>query len=634
MRAGEAWNLAETWRPGLTVRIVLFIAAIVALCGILTVLIIGSVITTQLRERYVSDRQTSIEFLTASLVPMIELGDYERLERTIETVLVYENIVSLSVYDADGVLIRSVQESGEGSRPTDTISHILTQRAELVGRVDIGFSRAYIDVQVKELTRILALAVIALLIATAGALLWYLSRSVVRPLRIFTRTVRSMTSDNLGLRVPVRSSDEIGVLAGSFNAMAQDLEESNLQLRQAHLQLEERYMERAAREERRTEQVRRIFEMRQQLIQISELTDMMEFVASALQRAFAYYSVNVFLVDPATGDLQLAATAGACPSSSPALLRIRSGHGIVGVVLQSSRPLLATDVAREPRYVAVRELKDTRSELAVPIAIGTLTLGVLDIQADRENGLDEMDLYTAQTVADQIANVVENARVAEETRELAVLDERNRMAREIHDTLAQGFTGIVLQLEAAEQSLSDSPSSAASHIDRARRLARESLSEARRSVWALRPTILEKRRLADALRAEARILQDEGRVQVSCHVSGIARDLRADVEEALLRICQESFTNIRRHANAERAQVRLTFANDSVKLSIGDNGVGFDPDAPREGSLGLIGINERARQCGGVARIASAPGEGTLVEVDIPLERSQDDEQYPRHDCG
>jgi signal transduction histidine kinase len=620
MRAEEGLSLTEPWRPGLTVRIVLFIGAIVALCGILTVLIIGSVVTTQLRERYASDRQTSIEFLTASLVPMIELSDYERVQRTIETVLVYENIVSLAVYDADGVLIRSAKESGEGSQPTDTISHVLMKGAEFVGRVDIGFSRAYIDAQVKELTRILALAVTALLLATAGALLWYLSRSVVRPLHIFTRTVRSMTSSNLGLRVPLRGSDEIGVLAGSFNAMAQDLEESNLQLTQAHLQLEERYLERAAREERRTEQVRRIFEMRQQLIQISELADMMEFVASALQKAFAYYSVNVYLVDSRAGDLQLAATAGALSSSTTVPRRVQPGDGIVGAVLQSCRPLLATDVAREPRYVAVSELKETKAELAVPIAIGTLPLGVLDIQADRENGLDEMDLYTAQTVADQIANVVENARVAEETRELTVLDERNRMAREIHDTLAQGFTGIVLQLEAAEQSLNDSPSSAASHIDRARRLARESLAEARRSVWALRPSVLEKRKLADALRAEARMLQDEGQVQVACHISGVARDLPAPVEEALLRICQESLTNIRRHAKAAQAQVSLTFDNNSVMLSIRDDGIGFDLDTPREGSLGLIGINERARQCGGIARISSMPGEGTLVEVDIPLE--------------
>jgi signal transduction histidine kinase/HAMP domain-containing protein len=624
--------VSQSWRPGLTVRIVLFIAAIVALCGVLTVVFIGSIITTQLHERYVSDRQTSIQFLTASLVPMVELSDYSRVERTIETVLVYENIVSLAVYDADGVLIREVSETSDGSLPTDTISHILTKGTDLVGRVDIGFSRAYIDVQVAELTRVLALAVTALLLATAAALLWYLSRSVVRPLRVFTRTVQSMTSDNLGSRVPLKGSDEIGVLARSFNTMAQDLEESNRQLREAHHLLEERYQERAAREERRTEKVRRIFEMRQELIRISELPEMLRFVVSALQEAFSYYSVNVFLVDPETGDPHLAATAGEGWSSGAPPRYEPPTEGIPGVALRSCTPLLATDVSREPRFIRMPELPRTEAELAVPIAIGTLRLGVLDIQADREGGLDEMDLFTAQTVADQIASVVESARVAEETRELAVLDERNRMAREIHDTLAQGFTGIVLQLEAAEQSLQDSPASASRHIDRARSLARESLAEARRSVWALRPTALENGRLADALRGAARLLGEEGHLQVACHIAGDSRRLPSDVEDALLRICQEAFTNIRRHAGAAQAQVHLTCDHQTVRLVVRDDGVGFDVNAPHEGSFGLIGISERARQCGGVARIASTPGEGTVLDVEIPIVGGDYDEQYPDPD--
>jgi signal transduction histidine kinase len=614
------------WRQGLTGRIVLFVTTIVASCGVMSVLIIATVISSQLEESYASDRQTSIDFLTVSLVPMVELGDYQRVERTIEAVLVYENIVSLAVYDADGTLIRSVTELGEASLPTDTISHVLGQGDALVGRVDIGFSRTYIDAQVGQLTRVLAVAITALLAATASALLWYFSRLVVQPLRVFTQTVRSMTSDNLGLRVPVSGTDEIGVLASSFNAMAEDLQQSSRQLREAHAQLEERYMERAEREERRTEQVRRIFEMRQRLIEISDLPDMLQYVASALQSAFAYYRVNVFLADDAVGDLELSASAGGSRDVDSPLQRVQAGNGIVGSVLQSCRPLLATDVSREPSYGQAPELKNTRAELAVPIAIGTLTLGVLDIQADRMNGLDEMDLFTAQTVADQIANVVENARVAEETRSLAILDERNRMAREIHDTLAQGFTGIVLQLEAAEQSLGDSPAAAAAHIDRARKLARDSLAEARRSVWALRPTILENRRLADALRREVRTLQDEGRIQATCHISGVTHELAADVEEALLRICQESLTNIRRHSDATRAQVRLTVDSGRVRLSVQDDGVGFDPATRREGSFGLIGIHERARQCGGILSVTSQPGQGTLVEVEIPVERRLEDE--------
>jgi len=625
MRNKEAESLSQPWRPGLTVRIVLFIAALVALFGVLTVLIVSDIVTTQLRERYASDRQTSIDFLTASLVPMVQLGDYTRLERTIDAVLVYENIVSLAVYDGDGQLIRAASETGEGSLPTDTISHILTHDNELVGRVDIGFSRAYIDVQVSELTRILVLAVTAILLATAGALLWYFTRSVVRPLNIFTRTVRSMTSDNLGLRVPLKGSDEIGVLAGSFNAMARELEESNQQLREAHNRLEERYRERATREQRRTEQLRRIFEMRQEIIRISELPQMLRYVVQALQQSFSYHCVNVYLVEPDSAELHLSASAGESGEDEIGGPD-NDAESIVNSVLQSCRPRLVTDVGRREETNETRGSNNAEAELAVPIAIGTLRLGVLDIRADRAGGLDEMDLFTAQTVADQIASVVESARVAKETRELTMLDERNRMAREIHDTLAQGFTGIVLQLEAAEQSLGDAPENASRHIDRARALARASLAEARRSVWALRPTALENGRLADALRGEVRVLSEDGQIQVTCHISGDSRRLQPEVEDSLFRICQEALANIRRHSRARTAQVHLTCDAGAARLLVRDDGIGFDPEAPREGSFGLIGIEERARRCGGTVRITSKPGQGTIIDVEIPVERSLGDE--------
>lgn len=618
--------MPASWRQSLTGRIVVFVTVVVALCGILSVLTIAGVIATQLESRYQSDRRTTVEYLSTSLVPMIELEDYPRIERTINAVLVYENIASVAVYDAEETLIRSVVQFEEEHQPSDVVSHILWQEDVKVGRVEIGFSRGYIEEQVRTLTIVLAVAITALLAITAGALLWYLGRAVVRPLRTFTSTVRAMTSRSLGLRVPVTSQNEIGVLAESFNRMAEDLQESHLRLEEAHSRLEERYLERAARDERRAEQVRRIFDLRRKLIEIDDLQELLQYVASALQRAFSYYSVSIFLASQDSGDLELAAATEGAWSSDPLMQNVKPGDGIVGDVLQSCRPLLVTDVAKDQRYVEVPGLRDTRAELAVPINIGALTLGVLDIQTNHEGGLDEMDLFTAQTVADQLANVVENARLAQETRELAVLDERNRMAREIHDTLAQGFTGIVLQLEAAEQSLSEAPDSVPVHIDRARSLARESLTEARRSVWALRPSTLEKRRLQDALRREVGLLAEEGKVQATFRASGGTRPVPSDIEDALLRICQESLTNVRRHSAASRAHVQLTFAREHVTLIVRDDGVGFDVTSPRGDSFGLTGIEERARHCGGAARIRSELGSGTMIEVNMPLERSAGDE--------
>ncbi len=128
-------------------------------------------------------------------------------------------------------------------------------------------------------------------------------------------------------------------------------------------------------------------------------------------------------------------------------------ESIVGWVAQTGEPILANDVSEDPRYRAVEALRDTKSELAVPVKMGNNVIGVLDIESTDVDAFGEADLYTAQTLADQLAVAIDNARLYDETRQMAVMEERNRMAREIHDTLAQGFSGIILQLEAARTSV-------------------------------------------------------------------------------------------------------------------------------------------------------------------------------------
>jgi PAS domain S-box-containing protein len=209
-------------------------------------------------------------------------------------------------------------------------------------------------------------------------------------------------------------------------------------------------------------------------------------------------------------------------------------------------------------------------------------------------------------------------RESENRQHMAVMEERNRIAREIHDTLAQGFTGIVLQLEAAEEILDQDVSTARQYVDRARRLARESLAEARRSVYDLRPQALEKLTLEESLRQEVQKLCQDTEVKAEFDILGEKRPLSPVVETALLRICQESLANVKKHAHAKEVEANLVFEEDSVSLSVRDNGVGFDADARYEGSYGLIGMRERVRLLGGTLEVRSERGRGTLVEVTFP----------------
>jgi signal transduction histidine kinase len=175
----------------------------------------------------------------------------------------------------------------------------------------------------------------------------------------------------------------------------------------------------------------------------------------------------------------------------------------------------------------------------------------------------------------------ENAALLARAREAAVLEERQRLAREIHDTLAQGLTGVVTQLEAAEAALQDHPEAARGHLDTARRLARESLGEARRSVNALRPGPLEEGRLVDAVAAVARDWSRASGVPATVASVGEARPLPSETEVTLLRVAQEALANAGRHAAASAVALTLAFGDGQVSLDVTDDGVGFDPAARR-----------------------------------------------------
>ena len=269
----------------------------------------------------------------------------------------------------------------------------------------------------------------------------------------------------------------------------------------------------------------------------------------------------------------------------------------------------------------------TKAYLAVPIRSADHVVGVIGIEQNEVDAFDETDQFTVQTLAHCLGVAIDNARLFEQAGDIAVLEERNRMAREIHDTLAQGFTGIVLQLEAAEQAMEDGAEQpvVSRHLDRARGLARDSLNEARRSVWNLLPLALDGRPLDEAIAQEVGQFSALGTEVASFSVTGEPRPLPPEIGAALLRICQESLTNVRKHAGAGEVTVELEFRDHAVMLRVADDGEGFElvdarQDArSRGGGLGISGMEQRVRQLNGSLAVQPANGGGTLVEATIPL---------------
>ena len=263
-----------------------------------------------------------------------------------------------------------------------------------------------------------------------------------------------------------------------------------------------------------------------------------------------------------------------------------------------------------------------RTLLTVPMILGKETMGWICVRSTKSD-LGEMEgkIHLAEALAGQATLAVQMARLGEQARQAAVLGERNRIARDIHDTLAQGFTGVVVNLEAASRTLrKQTVELALEHIEHARSLAQACLEEARLSVRALRPEVLEQTDFVDALRAQVRRMEASGTLEARFTVSGDRPALPRETERELLRIAQECITNVLKHAKARRVDVSLSFRARKLCLAVVDDGVGFDPDAHHDG-FGLLGMRERAERIDADLLVASRAGKGARVETVVRTAR-------------
>ena len=245
--------------------------------------------------------------------------------------------------------------------------------------------------------------------------------------------------------------------------------------------------------------------------------------------------------------------------------------------------------------------------------------------ATREAALREAREANARLAAALADNAALQEKLVEQGRAAGVLDERARMAREIHDTLAQGLTGIVTQLQAAEHA-ADDPAAWRRHHAAATALARESLTEARRSVNELRPEPLETGRLADAITDVAARWSARHSIPAQVTVTGEAHTMRPEAEVALLRIAQEALTNVAKHApTATRVGLTLSYMDQQVALDVRDDGRGFDPTArvERDGGFGLVAMRQRIEALSGTLQIESEVGGGTGISACLPSVASE-----------
>ncbi|RSM98736.1 two-component sensor histidine kinase [Nonomuraea sp. WAC 01424] len=258
------------------------------------------------------------------------------------------------------------------------------------------------------------------------------------------------------------------------------------------------------------------------------------------------------------------------------------------------------------------------ASVVVGVLVASMTGFVFQTVSEQNTQLKEKSARLA-ALAQENADL--QARLLVQAREAGVLGERQRMAREIHDTVAQGLTGILTQVEAADEAADDVPAVRA-RLATVRELAKESLTEARRSVQALRPAPLAAAQLGSALSEVAAAWSRASRVPASVSVTGDARPLHAEVENTLLRVAQEALANVAKHARAARVGLTLSYMEDVVALDVRDDGSGFttgsEGGAGPEGGFGLMAMRQRVTRLAGDLAVESAPGQGTGISATVP----------------
>jgi len=440
-----------------------------------------------------------------------------------------------------------------------------------------------------------AVWIVVVLLLVSFVLATLLSRFVVAPVRALTASAERLAEGHTDESVPPQGRDEVGDLADSLERMRREINASREVILAASRELEQKVARRTAELSVRNEE----------LLALNEL-------AGSLTRS----------LDPSAilaGALE--AVRAVLPTTAGRGFRI-GREGLMpgpGEGDDSSPQLEEVAVAAITGNQLVTRADGDRMLIGLPMGTGAGPLGALGLRAPGMPGPEMTALLMA--IGNQVGLALSTARLSEEGREMAVLEERARLAREIHDTLAQQLTGIVIQLEAAQALVSRDPDRSLPALASAQELARAALAEARRSVWDLRPAPLSSTGLVAAA---------ENEVERFRHRTGIATRLRVEhmvpppalrpqSEVTLLRITQQALANIAAHSGASRVTVRLRNLGDHVELTVRDNGHGFDPSALPLGSFGIVGMAERVRIAGGSFRVDSVPGRGTTITVDLPV---------------
>ena len=431
------------------------------------------------------------------------------------------------------------------------------------------------------------------------------ARRITQPITDLIGAAQKVARGNFSQRLATSTNDELEQLARQFNKMAMQLQESYTQL-----------------EQKVADRTKELATLNAIAAEASRSLDLEEIMNNALDEVLEAMDMDkgqAFRLEQETQTLILVAHRGLPEKLVRFTARQPLETGAAGLAARESRPV----VRRVLEYTDSR-LKELVLEAGIQFVISTplmvkgKTVGVIELGAMTPRVVTPEELSLLTAIGHQIGVAVENAHLYEQAQQLAVIEERNRLARDLHDSVTQALYGVTLCAEAAARHLdAGDATTAAGQLREIQATTHEALREMRLLIFELRPPILKREGLAVAL--QTRLDAVEGRFGLAVHFvdRGNGR-LSPEIEEGLYRVAQEALNNVLKHACASSVTVSLQQQQERVSLEIWDDGIGFEPQVARErGGFGLRGMEERTAKLGGTINIQSRPGEGTKVRVEV-----------------
>lgn len=372
----------------------------------------------------------------------------------------------------------------------------------------------------------------------------------------------------------------------------------------------------------RTRKLSALYDVMALAAEPAELREILQKSLARVLTAVQAQAGMIQLLDSSGDCLHLAMQQNISPAVTDALQVISAQSNLSGRLVRDWNPIVLKDVSCAPDAHATIRKSGLHAYAGLQMNAKGRVVGVLSVFRTRKRPFSQEDIALLDSVADQIGAAIENARLRKENEQLLVLEERNRLARELHDAVTQSLYSITLFAEANRRFAADANlAMSAEYAARLSDTAQQALREMRLLVHNLRPSILEQAGLVRAIQQRLDGVERRTGVQAQLHVNS-RLDIPAHVEEAMYHITQEALNNALKHAVANAVTVQITQQGDMVRLCIADNGRGFDLDhSDDSGGLGLISMRERVELLGGTLKIDTAVNRGTTITVSLNLQK-------------